>query len=57
MIPQPVTHAVASLPWSTIGKVALLVGGAALTIGSQGQTKIKVVIDAAGKIITSYPVK
>jgi len=57
VIPQPVTHAVASLPWSTIGKVALLVGGAALTIGSQGQTKIKVVIDAAGKIITSYPVK
>jgi len=26
-------------------------------IGSQGQTKIKVVIDALGNIITAYPVR
>ena len=28
-----------------------------MVVGSQGQTKLKVVIDALGNIITAYPVK
>jgi hypothetical protein len=33
---QDVKQAVASVPWSTVGKVALMVGGAALTIATLG---------------------